>query len=528
VDTSLCKSGDALTYSRPKAGSIMNDDSASRSAPINGNNQLVGLASESDCTSHEGLFPKHPVADRSKGRLAFLLVLVCYAIIDYGRLQWVPLGFDTGQEWHVFYASYAELFYHGDVAHWFPYGIYGQPNTLYNLMESSSADYLMMAAGRVFHIRNAVLLFQLSLMLDHLLFLFGIYLLARSLFRRRSATWLCVIGSITFLNGLNLSAIYVLRMVAWYPLILYFLVRFYRDHRAEGLWMAGIIFIFSCLGSAHLQPYVAMGILPFLIMGTWKHPKAWLEVFRCRVGNLASMGVFAIVASLYLYLAVHILDGISIIRPGRVLSGDVGLDDFIGDTNQLFFRMVVSFFVGHCFYIGLLPFGCVLWGLFRTRTPLFALFMGTALFVVWFSIGGLLALAAYFSVPFISFMHHFDLGLFMIPAVLLLAAGAAWDVFNPSRKDLKFWLAVAGYDLLRHRFMPVCRQFPIDDKEPPFVFELLSMGVHQTGGLCRTAGTGSDSQSGAPHSAATFQSAMAGFDFLQQLGSGSVADRFAV
>ncbi len=414
--------------------------------------------------SHEGLFPKQSAADRNRGRLAFLLVLVSYAIIDFGRLQWVPLGVDTGQEWHVFYAAYAELFYHHDLAHWFPYGIYGQPNILYNLMESSCSDYLMMAIGKVFHIKNAVLLFQLSLMADHLLFLFGIHLLARSLFQRQSTVWLCLIGSMTLLNGLHLPSLQLFRMVSWYPLILYFLARFFREQRPAGLWLAGTLFSFSCLGNAHFHPHVALAMVPFAVVGTWKHPGAWRAVFRYRTGNLPTMILFVASASLYLCLASHVMDGISTVRPGRAASGVAAVDDFLGGPARLLFSMVVSFFAGHCFYIGLLPFGCVLWGLFRARTPTFAVFMITALFMAWFSMGGLLAFGLYYSVPFISLMHHLFMGFFMVTVLLLLAAGAAWDVFTSSRKDLKLWLALPVMILFAIDFCLYADYFPLGTK----------------------------------------------------------------
>ncbi len=404
----------------------------------------VDVSGATEAVERLRLFPRQTVADHCKGRLAFLVVLICYAAVDFERLQWVPLGMDTGENWHVFYASYAELFYHHDLAHWLPYNLYGQPKSVYHLVELTATDYLMMAMGKVVHIKNAVLLFQLSLMATHLIFLMGIHLLARSLFRRRSTVWLCLLGSITFLNGLNLPSILVFRMVSWYPLIMYFLVRFFREHRPEGLWLAGIVFIFSCLGDAYEQPHVVMAILPFVAVGTWKCPRAWLAIFCRRASNLATMVFFLALGTLYLWMAVHIMDGIGTVSPGRASGGVVPLDEFVtgrdNPVNPTLFRLVVSFFAGHCFYIGLLPFGCVLWGFLRARGPLFITFMVTALFVAWFSMGGLFAVAFYYSVPFISLMHYLWMGFYLIPVLLLLAAGAVWDVIAPSRKDLKCWL----------------------------------------------------------------------------------------
>src|SRR4029077_19420832 len=109
-------------------------------------------------------------------------------------------------------------------------------------MEVSSTEYLMMVIGKLLHVRNALLLFQLSLVADHVLFLFGMYLLSRLLFTRRSAVLLCVIGSLVALHGLEVQFIHVFRILSWYPLIIYFLARFFRERKPEMLWTAGIVF----------------------------------------------------------------------------------------------------------------------------------------------------------------------------------------------------------------------------------------------------------------------------------------------
>src|SRR5436305_1200232 len=69
-------------------------------------------------------FSTHPVGSGDRGRLVFLFGVLCYAVIDFWLLRWVPLGLDDGQFWHLFYNTYIELFYHHELAHWFPYGFY--------------------------------------------------------------------------------------------------------------------------------------------------------------------------------------------------------------------------------------------------------------------------------------------------------------------------------------------------------------------------------------------------------------------
>jgi len=377
--------------------------------------------------SHE-LFPSPAVADVSKGRLLFALALASYAAVDFWYLRWIPIGLDSGDFWHIFYASYAELFFNNDLARWFPYGSYGQPNILYNFMELSSTDYLMMVAGKIFHVTNAMLLFQLSLMADHVLFLFGVCLIARSVFQRKSSVLLAAIASIAVLQSLQLTFIQVFRILSWYPLIAYFLLRFFRDDKPEALWSAGVVFVFWCLGNSYLPPYMALSLAPFVAVGTWKRPKAWRSLFSARARNLTMMAVCVSAAVLYMYMAREMLVDINVIRDQRSADGVVNLASFLGSRDISVFEAVVSVCSGGIFYIGLLPLALILWGVFAAKSPAFYAFLASGMLLVWFGLGGLFSLWTFHYLPFFSHTRNLYMGFYLMRAPLLLAAAAAWDV----------------------------------------------------------------------------------------------------
>jgi len=385
----------------------------------------------------KSLFPDEPVANLSKGRLVFVSALVCYATIDFWLLRWVPTGIDTGDFWHIFYASYAELLFRNDFAHWFPYGAYGQPNALYNLLELTSTDYLMMIVGKLLNVRNAVLLFELSVVADHLLFLFGVYLLSRTMFQRKSAVLLCVIASLSLLHGLQLNYIHVFRILSWYPLIVYFLARFYRERKPEALWTAGVVFIFWCLGALYLPAYMTLCLLPFMAVASWNHPQAWRSIFSLRMRNLATMAICASAALLYLYVAREMLVGIEVVRESRSTIGGVSVEAFLGARDHTLFEALISLCSGGIFYIGLLPVACVVWGLFRARSPAFSAFIWSAVLLVWFALGGLFSRWLFYYVPLFSLAGYLYMGFYLMRAPLLLAAAAAWDIFLPSQRNLK-------------------------------------------------------------------------------------------
>jgi hypothetical protein len=250
----------------------------------------MGLATRHDTSvAPTGLFPSPAAAEASSGRVMFALALAAYAAIDIWLFRWIPGGSDTGDYWHMFYTSYTELFFSNRLALWLPYGAYGQSNLLYHLMEVSSNDYLMMIVGRLLHVANATVLFQLSQMADHLLFLFGIYSLSRLLFTRRSSVCLCAIGSLVVLHARQLGYLHDFRVLSWYPVVVYFLARFFRDQRPELLWIAGTVFTSWCLGAIYLPTYMVLALLPFVVVATWNHPRAWCSIVSLRMRNIVPM-----------------------------------------------------------------------------------------------------------------------------------------------------------------------------------------------------------------------------------------------
>jgi hypothetical protein len=396
------------------------------------------------------LFPNPAAADRSQGRLLFALALTAYIAVDIWLLPWIPVSSDTADYWHMFYTSYTELFFNNSFSHWLPYGGYGQSNILFALMEISSTDYLMMFVGKLFRIRNAVLLFQLSLIADHILFLFGIYLLSRLLFKRRSSVIFTGVGSLFALHGGELEFIQVFRILSWYPLIVYFLARFFRERQPEMLWIAGVLFALWCPGTAYMPPYMILAVAPFVAVASWYHPAAWRSILSLRFRNLVMLTVCASIVLLYVYLAREAMVGIEVTKEGRAATGLATVGSFLGTRNHTPFSVLISMFSGGIFYIGLLPIGCLLCGLFSRRSAAFQAFMGSALLLMWFALSGLFALALFYYAPFFAQTHYLFLGFYLMRVPLLLAAAAVWDVFSPSRTNLRasLWLPIIVVFLL--------------------------------------------------------------------------------
>jgi len=102
--------------------------------------------------------------------------------------------------------------------------------------------------------------------------------------------------------------------LSWYPLIAYFLARFFRDGRPEFLWTAGVVFTCWCLGALYLPPFVTLGLVPFVAIAAWNHPGCWRSLLSLRIRHIVIMASCLSVMGLYLYTAREVLVGVDVVR----------------------------------------------------------------------------------------------------------------------------------------------------------------------------------------------------------------------
>ncbi|MFA6379383.1 MAG: hypothetical protein WCX16_06360, partial [Candidatus Omnitrophota bacterium] len=83
----------------------------------------------------------------------------------------------------TFYTAYNNFFYHGEITQWFPYSAYGVNADFIQITLLTVVDYFFIIAGGLLKIKETLLLFKLSLFLEQIIFLMGMYLLAKKLFK---------------------------------------------------------------------------------------------------------------------------------------------------------------------------------------------------------------------------------------------------------------------------------------------------------------------------------------------------------
>ena len=95
---------------------------------------------------------------------------------------------DTLHNFVMFQYAYGELFFHNDFPRWIPAMGYGIPFDM-NLLDSMQpSHFVMMGVGWLLGMRDAMLLFKLSMILSQAFLLLGLFLFARKLSRPCSAS----------------------------------------------------------------------------------------------------------------------------------------------------------------------------------------------------------------------------------------------------------------------------------------------------------------------------------------------------
>lgn len=166
--------------------------------------------------------------------------------VDVAALLMVTIGFfapflrptvlpihDTFIFFEYFHYFYGSFYFGEDLPRWIPYGAYGYRSACAQLYFLSPANYLLGLVGYLCRIEDALVLFKVSVLLEYLTLVVGLYLLSTVLFKQR-ATRLCVcigvVGSTIWYAQLQLN----FRVYYLLPLVTYLCARFLRAHRTDG------------------------------------------------------------------------------------------------------------------------------------------------------------------------------------------------------------------------------------------------------------------------------------------------------
>ena len=159
--------------------------------------------------------------------------------------------------------------------------------------------------GLLLRIKNTLVLFEASILVNEALLAYGLYLLGGELYRLRLTRLLITLGGVLSVSWLqqsllNLGVFYLL------PLTMYFLVRFFKTGRAAHLGLAGLVEICSnATGVPYFAPLKGVILLVFAIPLCFQYPQA-MRTLLTRKGLLdPCLWIIGIVATV---VVCHLAD----------------------------------------------------------------------------------------------------------------------------------------------------------------------------------------------------------------------------
>jgi len=382
-------------------------------------------------------------------RRQFWLIALLAIVLFVPFLQdvYVPWH-DTMYGFQVFHFFYSHYFFTGELAQWMPYDTFGIPTNHDQLFGLSPLNYLGMFLGKMLGVKNALWLFKLCLLGEFLVFLSGLVLLCRLLFKNRLTIFLiCLLALIR--SHLLFQLYFDFRIIYLLPLVLYWLVRFVREKRPEFFWWAGIIILAWDMGNVLYFVFFWFFLLTvFLVTMCWKEWEVAACFLRRNTMHFVSLGIFLVISVCFF---LHLKDLHSFIDLGpRENFGRVALGNFIhwGGVYEIgYFLHGLVLGPGADKLIGFFPVALLVYSLFVVRKKEHLAFSLCGLTVLWLAFGGIFSVAAYHFVP-LSFYRHIGLTYAVLKVFVLLAAGYGMEKFwslRPKNKAVFFAVMLGAF-----------------------------------------------------------------------------------
>lgn len=252
--------------------------------------------------------------------LLALVGIVCVINLPY----WDPrfmVGHDTKNTYLVFHYFYNHLVWYSELPHWLPFGEYGYNSLFYQLCDFSPCTYLAGLLGWVLRMRDTLLLFKLSAFGDQLVFLLGLHLLSRRLYKqRRTAFLVCLMGVASVVWTWQIY--WCLRQFYLIPLVLYFYHTFLEDRLSWAFWAGILTMLISLVGGLpYWAPIYAFLMIIMTLILLPSHWRSFACLLRPSRADAALMSLIVLCAVSLGYVLTTCLAGLHNYAPGRSLSG---------------------------------------------------------------------------------------------------------------------------------------------------------------------------------------------------------------
>jgi hypothetical protein len=302
-------------------------------------------------------------------------------------------------------------------------------------------------------VKDSLILFKLAAFGDQLIFLFGLHLLSRLLYRHRTTCFIiCLsgIGSVVW----TWQFYWGLRLFYLLPLALYLYFRFFAERLSWAFWAAILTLLLVMSGGlpywAPVYIYLFLVMTLIMLPGNWRafgvlHRPGW------KAGLLALVVVFF--AADLGYLLTSCLKGLHNYSQGRTEDGmHTTLRTFMAyitpgwqhmhtflDGTMPNFAALLGYPDDQNPYVGLLPIGALVSALIYVRDRRFSCLVGGLVAILLLAGSGISSWVLYWLIPGMKTFRHLGLLLDLAKVLLLLSAGFGLDLLI-LRLEIRGWL----------------------------------------------------------------------------------------
>lgn len=367
--------------------------------------------------------------------LLTLTVFIILYNLPFLKITIYPQGETKPQFW-TFLIVYNQLFFHHEIPLWFPHSVMGMPSDFELITHLSPANYMLLITGALLKVKNALMLFNISIIIEQIFFLFGLYKLSTLIYRRKSVVFFVCFIAISSVIW-NYSLWWNFRLYYLVPLILYLIINGIDNRKPEYVWLAGITTIISMIGN--LQYYAPLYLFIFSILGITlllKNLPFFKLIIKPSWKNYLAFLLFFSLAAAYVYYLIHITDFMEVTAGSRdPHTGKTPLIQFLTHTrdSQLlnfdFFELIsgINGYRHNTFFIGILPILLFIISLFIVDKNLYhKTFIIIAFLLIWFTIGGLFSRFMYYF-PAMGMFRNITLTFSLIKIFIILCSGFALE-----------------------------------------------------------------------------------------------------
>lgn len=348
---------------------------------------------------------------------------------------------DTSWCYQIFYFFYNEIMVNKVIPQWNPFVAYGQP-FYFTYLSFTPSNFLIAFIGWVFNVKNTLLLFKATLLLEQAILLIGIYYLSLKIYKHRlTAIFACIASSYSIVwiyqPAFNLRILYLL------PTLLYWTINFFEKKNLNYILMIGLLFIFWSFGTLYLLIIPIATFFIFFITVALHTDK----IFPLKYNKITYLLLILLISIIFLLINFYVSISSQIIlspHGGRTSDGINSLSTFLTYGGIPSFNQILQ---GYLFglpfdlpykdaaypislYSGIIVVFYFIYAIVSKGLNNYSKFFLLIIIVLTlFAMGGIVSTLFYF-IPGINFYRHIGLIHPFIKIFICLVAAFGFDKFN--------------------------------------------------------------------------------------------------